>query len=239
MTRWSRTCGLPWLRTPQRSLRARRSGRSWPGPPMSPRCGTRTFRGLRGPRGLRDLRDLGDLRRAGPGRACGGPRRSSPALQRRRSSRSSRGWGSATVLRRSPRRPHPAGGDQRTDGLGVRDVGTVRAEHRGERYDVGQRRAGRSGDPRLLRHRGVRGRTAAGPRVLPVVDRLAEAAAAAALRLLSARRPADPDYVSLWPSSIELRLTVSGSLATVDATAWPTNPAPGTSRWPLSRSFTP
>ena len=66
-----------------------------------------------------------------------------------------------------------------------------------------------------------------GPRLVreffPSSTDSAEAAAAAALNLLTTTQPSDPDYVSLWPSSIELRLTVSGSLATVDATAWPTN----------------
>jgi len=60
-----------------------------------------------------------------------------------------------------------------------------------------------------------------GPRLVreffPSSTDSAEAAAAAALNLLTTTQPSDPDYVSLWPSSIELAI---GSQSPVPPSRW-------------------
>lgn len=192
------------------------------------------LRGLRGPRGLRDLRVLGDLRRGGAWPSV----RWSPAVFA--------GAAAAAVVAvvawagvgHSPAPFSPGGptqpvatsaptGSASATSAPTRSASATSAPSAPSTGASGTTSASAGQGGRAIPVYYVTEVSGAGPRLVreffPSSTDSAEAAAAAALRLLSAQRPADPDYVSLWPSSIELRLTVSGSLATVDATSWPTN----------------
>lgn len=176
------------------------------------------LRGLRGPGGLRDLRDL---RRSGAWPSV----RWSPAVFA--------GAAAAAVVAVVAwagvgHRPAPfsPGGPTQPVATGA-PTGSASATSAPTTGASGTTSAGPGTGGRAVPVYYVTDVPDVGPRLVreffPSSTDSAEAAAAAALNLLTTTQPSDPDYVSLWPSSIELRLTVSGSTATVDATDWPVN----------------